>query len=215
MADPVPPREGALIADELRKRDARARDESRASGTQRFQSVKKLKEAIEELQEQQGILAQQQSALTAQQNALASQVAFLQGASVQDARGSILNDTKPASGGISLDGFDGTYDCAVLLTTSSTGKLRVSVGGQLTGFDGVSAVVGYEVIIAGVGIIVGVDWSRVAAAGGGLATTSRESLITVPANTPVQIRTRRGWTGGTGGLCVWGYQSLIVTKEGQ
>ncbi|MDF2919742.1 MAG: hypothetical protein K0S70_3959, partial [Microbacterium sp.] len=73
---------------------------------------------------------------------------------------------------------------------------------------------GYEVIIGGAQAL-GVDWARVAAAGNGLATTSRDSLITVAPNTQVTIRARRGWTSGSaGGVCVWGYQSLIVTKEG-
>lgn len=213
MADPVPPREGALIADEFRKRDRRARDEASASGTQRENAVKKLRETIAEQQdiinEMAGVVAAQVQ-LTQQ---LVAQVAFLQSASVVDDKTTITNATRGASGGISLEGVDGTYDCAVAVHTSSTGKLRVNVGAQLTGSDGVSALVGYEVLLNN-SVIVGVDWARVAAAGGGLATASRESLITVPAGVDVVVRTRRGWTGGTGGLCIWGYQSLIVTKEG-
>jgi len=214
MADPTPPRsEIRALVDKIDALGKRVTDLERPSGTQQFNAVPNLEQAIADIQEQQTQIVAVQDDIIATNEAQAEQIAFLQTASVQDSRGSVTNETRGASGGISLEGVDGTYDCSVSLTTSSTGKLRVSVGAQLTGSDGVSAVVGYEVLIGGT-VVVGVDWPRVAAAGGGLATTSRESLITVAANTAITVRTRRGWTGGTGGLCVWGYQSLIVTKEG-
>jgi hypothetical protein len=169
--------------------------------------------AQEALAEQQALLAAQQVALASTQTELANQVSFLQNASVTQTKNSAVNATRGASGGITLEGYDPTYDCSLSLTSSSTGILEVTVGGQLTGSDGISAVVGYEVSWAGGSI--GVDWPRCAAAGGGLATTSRVSLINVPANTPLTVTTRRGYTGGTGGLVVWGYCSLIVSKVGQ
>jgi hypothetical protein len=176
-------------------------------------SVAGLARSLAAYREQQEQILEAQAGIVANAQALADQVAFLQNASITDTRTTATSASPGASSGISLSSFDGSYDCSVSLTSSSTGRLLVTVGGQLTGSEGVSALVGYEVVIDG-SVAVSVDWQRAAAAGGGLATTSRTSLIAVPANTPVEVRTRRGWTGASGGVCVWGYQSLIVTKEG-
>jgi hypothetical protein len=49
MADPVPPREGGLLADVLRAQDDRQRDVERASGTQRANSLRRLQRMIDYL----------------------------------------------------------------------------------------------------------------------------------------------------------------------
>ena len=209
-----------MIVDRIGDVRRTAEDLATASGTERDNTVKKLKAAIEELQRiqaEQAVIIQrqgeQQTQLENAQAALAAQVSFLQGVTSYAANGAVTNGVRGASGGISLDGFNGAFDCQVSLRTSSTGKLTITVGANLGGDDGVSAIVGYEVVWAGGSIPI--DWTRCAAAGGGLATTSRTSFVTVPPNTDVTVRTRRGWQGGTGGLCIWAYQSLQVSKEGQ
>lgn len=66
MADPTPGRPGAEhLADEFRQIWAAIRELKSPSGTQRFNAVPKLQEAIAELQEQQQALIAQQQQLTA------------------------------------------------------------------------------------------------------------------------------------------------------
>lgn len=176
--------------------------------------VQQIQETTDQLAAQQSQIIEVQNAYQQQQAALAAQVAFLQTATTYADSTGVASANRGASGGISLDGFDSQYDCSIGVTTSSTGRLRVTVGAQLAGAAGVSAIVGFEVLWSGGSV--GVDWTRSATAGGGgQATAQRTALVTVPANTPVTVRTRRGWTGGSGGLCIWSYQSLVVTREGQ
>ncbi len=222
MADPKPPRQGVeLIVDKIGEVRRLSEDLATASGTERDNTVKKLKDAIEELERVVAELAvvvqrqgEQQTQLENAQAALAAAVAFLQTVTSYAANGAVTNGPRGASSGISLDGFNGAFDCQLSLRTSSTGKLTITVGANLYGGPGVTAVVGFEVIWAGGSIPI--DWTRCAAAGGGgLSTTSRTAFVTVPGNTDVTVRTRRGWQGGTGGDCLWAYQSLQVSKEGQ
>lgn len=221
MADPKPPRQGVeLIVDKIGDVRRTAEDLATASGTERDNTVKKLKAAIEELQRiqaEQAVIIQRQGEQQAQlenaQAALAAQVAFLQGITSYAANGGVLSEPRGASGGISLDGYNPSLDCQVTLRTTSTGKLTITVGANLAGSEGISAVLGYEVLWAGGSIPI--DWTRSAAAGSGASTTSRTSFVTVPPNTDVTVRTRRGWQGGQGGICIWAYQSLQVSKEGQ
>lgn len=165
------------------------------------------------LEAAQATLTTQQATLTSQQATLSAQVAFLAGQTVATSNPNNVSGTRGASGGISLDGFDGTYDCAVSLTTSSTGRLIVSIGAQLFAASAMTSILGFDVLV-GASVVVGVDWPRTGSAVSGFGSGARTAVVTVAANTAVTVRTRRGWTGGTSGTIAWGYQSLVVSKDG-
>lgn len=200
MADPTPPADGlGPLLEKVKQLERRLRDLETPSGTQRFLAVDNL--------------VAQQAEIVAQQTAMAEQILFLQSQTVESVSAGGLSGTRAASGGITLDSFDGTYDISRTVVSSGTGKLLIQVGAQLGCSGGMSALVGFEATWAGGSIAVA--FGRCASSGGPIATVYRASVVTVPANTPITIKTRRGWTGATAATCWWAYQSLIVTKIGQ
>lgn len=112
--------------------------------------------------------------------------------------------------------YSATYDCSVTVTSSSTGKLLVTVGGTLTGSNlGKAAILGFEASWAGGSIAFVNDLYSDATVDGPATTVARTYAITVPPNTVVTIRTRRGASTSSNQQIIIAAQSLTVTKVGQ
>lgn len=195
MADPTPGRDGAAwFTDQISRLQGQIDQLKSPSGTQQFNAVPKLQEQID--------------GLTVVQTQQASQISFLQGQASFGSRTNQSGGTRPASGGLSFEAFDPTYDIELGVTTAGP-RLLVTVSALIGAID-ISAGIGFEVLWPGGSI--GVDWPRAAMHGGGISTPSRTVVVDVPASTAVTVRTRRFWTGGVTGSVQYGYPTLLVQK---
>lgn len=171
-------------------------------------------EAIErtqaELEAQQEALAAQQAALAAQQASIVATQTFLSTQTVAESKGT-LDQFTGNPGSISWFGFDGTYDCAVAVTTGSAGRLVIQASATLLS-SGLTSVLGIEV-----DGVVGPSYpgpfstyqSDTAASSSGVA---RIVVVNVAPNTAYIVRTRRG-ASGSSGTAMWRDQSLVVTRS--
>jgi hypothetical protein len=149
MADPSPGREGAAVfADEIRRIWAAIRDISSPSGTQQFNAVPKLQEAIAALQQQQSILADQQIALAGQQAQLTALVANIDATLtdfIQNDVDEIVNASVASAINAALSASDitigqpgGTVHIPALYSTdiTATGRPRIVVWVDADGLVG-------------------------------------------------------------------------------
>ncbi|MDL5351106.1 hypothetical protein [Microbacterium sp. zg-YB36] len=170
-------------------------------------TVASLSEAVLLVKEQQAALAVQQTALAAAQGQIAGQVAFLQSQTSYDSRSTLTGgDTTISS--TTWRPFDPVYDCSLTVNTTGSGLLVVQVSAFLGG-GVLDALLGTEVVGIMSPEAIGPRSCSVTDA---TTTIARAMVISVPANSAVTIRLRRG-IGGTGtGVALWGYQSLAVTR---
>lgn len=158
-------------------------------------------------QAQTGIEATQASILATQASILATQN-FLLNQTQYGQNSATYSATAPSAGSISLYSYDGTYDVSLSVTTSSTGKLSITVGSVVLGLD-----------TAGVGVeIVGVstpDYFSSVFVSSGVLSASRTFQTTLLGNTTYTIRTRRWYLGSGGGSVSYQSQALSIAKIGQ
>lgn len=175
-------------------------------------SLESLARQLSDIEAQNAAIAAQNIAILDNQTQINATQTFLLNQTLYAANSNGMTVARGASAGISLESYDPTYDLSLSFTSSSTGLLSITVSAQLLGTTGISGMLGFEVSWATGSI--GVDFSRSATVSDAMAVSTRVSLVTVPANTPVTVVTRRAWTGGTSGTVRYAYPSLSVTKIG-
>ena len=204
-----PDTELAGLIQDLNRIERRLATLERPTGTEINQSVQKLQEAQAKLEEQQATLSSQQATLSDQQATLSSQVQFLQTQSVSDSRGNTSSYTGPNSG-TNWEGYDGTYDPAITVTTGESGKLNI-LGSGLVATGDLGGALGVEIV--GVS---GPTWPGPLAGYvlGATAPGTFASVVALSPNTTYTVRMRRGRSEDVTGVVLWGYLSLTVTKLG-
>lgn len=161
------------------------------------------------LEATQATLTSQQATLTSQQATLSAQVTFLQTQSVADSRTNTSSYTGSNSG-TNWNGYDGTYDPAVTVTTGASGKLNI-LGSGLVAASGLGGALGVEIVG-----VYGPTWPGPFAGYvlGATAPGTFASIASLAANTTYTVRMRRGRSENTTGVVLWGYLSLTVTRLG-
>lgn len=158
------------------------------------------------------VIASQIQTLVSQQEELTRTVTFLQTQSQFTNRDTVITWTGTMSGSVVWEAFSGTYDCELVVTTGSSGRVLVKPSARLVNVGGTASPI-LAVEIVG---ITGPDFPNGAgniyfAANGGVVT-SREVQYALLPNTSYTVRTRRGRLGTGSGECNWGYQSLGITR---
>lgn len=184
------------------------------------------------------LLTSQQAALTAQQADISAQVAYLLTQSTSAEKWNIPNtagvgyvDTSPATntGEVWL-AFDSAYDATLTATTSSTGKVSVTIAGNVgaesTSTAYAESFIGLEILQGGTPVHspTSGDGPYVLMQGGFLRLTTAgcpylsENYTPLSPNTTYEFRTRRGYqmTAGGGGdaYAEWTGATITVTKLG-
>lgn len=168
-------------------------------------SLGSIAEQIQALESvQAGIIATQQSQ--------AQTLTFLQTQSQFTNRDTIITWTGTMSGSVVWEAFNGTYDCELVVTTGSSGRVLVKPSARLVNVGATaSPILAVEIVgLAGPDFPNGAGNIYFAANGG--VVTSREVQYALVPNTAYTIRTRRGRLGTGSGECNWGYQSLGITR---
>lgn len=154
-----------------------------------------------------------QTSILATQQAQAQTLQFLQTQSQFTNRDTIITWTGSMAGSVVWEGFNGTYDCEIGVTTGSSGRILVKPSARLVNVGGTaSPILAVEVVgVTGPDFPVGAG--NIYLGMSGAVVTSREVQYTLSPNTAYTVRTRRGRLGTGSGLeCNWGYQSLGVTR---
>lgn len=170
--------------------------------------VQKIADQQETLIAQQATLAAQQADILAQQSALTATTTFLATQTVSDSKATFSTYTG-GNTGTTWMGFDGTYDCAVNVTTGSAGQLLISGSANLTG-GGLSALIGIEIVGVTGPAFPGPFSTYMTNASGGV---SRVVVANLAANSAYTVRLRRGINGDTSGSIIWRDQTLSVTRS--
>lgn len=170
--------------------------------------VQKIADQQTTLIAQQAQLASQQATLTAQQASLTSTINFLATQTVSDSRGSADGYTG-SNTGTTWRGFDGTYDCAVTVTTGSAGLLLIQASANLTA-GGLTALIGIEIVGVTGPSFPGPYCTYLTNASAGV---TRVVTATLSPNTAYTVRLRRGINGDTSGSLAWRDQTLSVTRS--
>lgn len=173
--------------------------------------VQKIADQQQILIDQQATLAAQQAQLTSQQTSLTNTVNFLASQTVADSKGT-LSQFSGTTNSLTWEGFDGTYDCSVVVTTGSAGKLLIQGSATLLSSN-TTSILGIEVVG-----IVGPSYpgpystyvSTLSAASSGV---TRAVVFSGAANTPYNVRLRRGRDGSGSGAAMWRDQTLVVTRS--
>jgi hypothetical protein len=164
--------------------------------------------SLQELSRQLTAISDAQTAIENAQANIVSTQDFLLNQTQYGQNSATYSATAPSAGIISLYSYDGTYDVSLSVTTSSTGKLSITVGSVVLGLD-----------TAGVGVeIVGVstpDYFSSVFVSNGVLSASRTFQTTLSGNTSYTVRTRRWYLGSGGGSVSYQSQALSVTKVGQ
>lgn len=173
-------------------------------------SLSDIARQLTAISEQQSALAQQQAQIVAAQDGINATQTFLLNQTQYAGNPASQSATSVSpSPGLSLFAYDPTYDIELSVTTSSTGRLSISVGAYVMALDA-GAGVGVEIV----GVTTPDYFNSVACFG--LAISASRSFVTaLSPNSAYTIRTRRWWTSGTTGGVGYSNQNLSVTKIGQ
>lgn len=172
-------------------------------------SLEVLATQINTLQSQQAELQAQQVALGVQQATLQSTINFLSTQTLYDQRVTVTGGSRGAlgAGAYAYEAFDPSDDCEIVVTTATSGRLLISVGGAVTS-SGSGAGIGPEVVGGALP-----DFTNSAAAGADAAVgASRSVIVNLFANTTYTVRTRRWWYGTTSQFASYQAASLVVTR---
>lgn len=170
--------------------------------------VQKIADQQETLIAQQAELASQQAQLSSQQATLTATVNFLATQTVSDSKASADGYTG-ANSGTTWRGFDGTYDCAVTVTTGTAGLLLIQASANLTA-GGLTALIGIEIVGVTGPSFPGPYCTYMTNASAGV---TRVVTATLSPNTAYTVRLRRGINGDTSGSLAWRDQTLSVTRS--
>lgn len=170
-------------------------------------SLSVIAKQITELEQAQAAIEATQVQIIAAQAAITATTNFLSTQTLYDQCIGVSGGSKSGVSGIVYEGFNGTYDCSISVTTASSGKLLISAGAAVTS-SGAGAGVGPEIV--GVSLP---DFTDSAAAGeGGVVGASRSRLFSLSANTTYTVRTRRWYTGSSAQFVSYQDASLVVTR---
>lgn len=170
--------------------------------------IQKIADQQATLIAQQATLSAQQAQLSAQQTSLTNTVNFLATQTVSDSKGTADGYTGSNSG-TTWRGFDATYDCALAVTTGSSGTLLIQASANLTA-GGLTAVIGIQIDGVTGPAFPGPYCTYMTNASGGV---SRIVTAVLSPNTAYTVRLRRGINGDTSGSLAWRDQTLSVTRS--
>lgn len=163
---------------------------------------------IKAIQDAQSAIVATQVQIQAAQADIVATTNFLSSQTLSDARSTADSFTGSSSGTV-WRGFDGTYDCSLVVTTGPAGKLLIQASSNLTG-GGLSALIGIE-IPGVVGPTFPGPFSTYVTDGSAGAT--RVVVANLTPYSTYTVRTRRGIDGSTSGLIIWRDQTLVVTRS--
>lgn len=152
-----------------------------------------------------------QEEIRAAQDAIIATTDFLSTQTVFDSKSTLSQYTGTTSS-LVWEGFDGTYDAAVAVTTGPAGKLLIQGSATLLSSN-TTSILGIEVVG-----IVGPAYpgpystyvSTLSAASSGV---TRVVVFSGAANTTYTVRLRRGRDGSGTGAAMWRDQTLVVTRS--
>lgn len=172
-------------------------------------SLSVLANQVTAVQEAQAAIEVTQAQIIAAQADIVATTNFLSTQTLYDQKGGVSGGSVGGlgAGAYAYEGFDGTYDCIINVTTAASGKLLIASGGAITSSGG-GAGIGPEIF----GVSLPTFTDSATAGNGAAVSASRTIVATLSPNTPYAIRTRRWYYGTTAQFVSWQAASLVVTR---
>lgn len=164
---------------------------------------------IEKIEQTQAQIQAAQADIIAAQAEIVATSNFLATQTVSDSRVTETTYSGTPGGTVWLP-YDGTYDCALDVTTGSAGKLLIQASANLMAGGGVNCLMAIEVVGQVAPAVPSPFTSYVTDSVAGVTRVAVAGLV---ANTTYTVRIRRGVSGTTGGAAIWGVQTLTVTRS--
>lgn len=166
--------------------------------------------SIETLADQVQAVKAAQTQIQAQQASIVATQTFLTTQTVSDSK-STLSQVTGNPGSITWYGFDGTYDCAVAVTTGSAGRLLIQASATLLS-SGLTSIIGIEIVGVSGPTYPGAFSTYVSSTTAASSGVTRVVTASLTPNTTYVVQMRRG-ASGSSGTAMWRDQTLVVTRS--
>lgn len=187
--------EGALVG---------VRQSVQAQNRNTASSLQVLAGQIESIQQAQVEIQQTQAAINATINFLATQT-------VSSSKGTLSQYTGSTTT-LVWETFDSTYDCEVVITTGSAGRLLIQGSATLLSSN-TTSILGIEVVGQVGPAYPGPYSTYVSTLSAASSGVTRAVVFGGAANTTYTVRLRRGRDGSGSGAAMWRDQTLVVTRS--
>lgn len=172
--------------------------------------IEAIQEAQQALADQQAEIVAAQADIVSAQNAITQTTNFLSTQTVYDSK-STLDQYSGSTTSLTWEGFNGTYDCSVSVTTGSAGRLLIQASATLLS-GGTTSILGIEVVGQTGPTYPGAYSTYVSALSAASSGVSRSVVFSGSPNTTYTVRLRRGRDGDGPGAAMWRDQTLVVTR---
>lgn len=174
-------------------------------------SLQVLAGQIKAVQDAQAAIIVTQAQIQAAQADIVATTNFLSTQTVASSKSTLSQYTGTTSS-LVWEGFDGTYDAAVSVTTGSAGQLLIQGSATLLSSN-TTSILGIEVVGQIGPSYPGPYSTYVSTLSAASSGVTRVVVFTGSANTTYTVRLRRGRDGSGTGAAMWRDQTLVVTRS--
>lgn len=174
-------------------------------------SLQVLAGQIKAVQDAQAAIIVTQAQIQAAQADIVATTNFLSTQTVASSKSTLSQYTGTTSS-LVWEGFDGTYDAAVSVTTGSAGQLLIQGSATLLSSN-TTSILGIEVVGQIGPSYPGPYSTYVSTLSAASSGVTRAVVFTGSANTTYTVRLRRGRDGSGTGAAMWRDQTLVVTRS--
>lgn len=174
-------------------------------------SLQVLAGQIKAVQDAQAAIILTQTQIQAAQADIVATTDFLSTQTVASSKSTLSQYTGTTSS-LVWEGFDGTYDASVAVTTGSAGRLLIQGSATLLSSN-TTSILGIEVVGQTGPSYPGPYSTYVSTLSAASSGVTRVVVFTGSANTTYTVRLRRGRDGSGSGAAMWRDQTLVVTRS--
>lgn len=174
-------------------------------------SLQVLAGQIKAVQDAQAAIIVTQAQIQAAQADIVATTNFLSTQTVASSKSTLSQYTGTTSS-LVWEGFDGTYDAAVSVTTGAAGQLLIQGSATLLSSN-TTSILGIEVVGQIGPSYPGPYSTYVSTLSAASSGVTRAVVFTGSANTTYTVRLRRGRDGSGTGAAMWRDQTLVVTRS--